>query len=175
MIKKVVRLVEGRVKMLQAMAAVIAMATAGYSWFVKPYIAREPVVVRPCQNLVVMDADSVQCDGVELRLIGDGEPGLTGIDAPEVLHAKCNRERLLGEAAATLMRRTVYHLKHVEDVGIVDNYQRPLVRLRLKDGTLAEHVLLKRGMAVIWTPSYVARWCELPGQGANKELRPDVG
>jgi hypothetical protein len=42
------------------------------------------------------------------------------------------------------------------------------VRLRLKNGDLVEHVLLKNGLAVIWTPAYVPRWCDLVGTRDDK-------
>lgn len=162
------RAVERHVKLLQAGAAVIAIGTALYSLAVKPYLMAAPVLEMVCDKLTAKDADSMDCDGQELRLIGDGTPGLTGIDAPEVAHAKCAKERELGVLAVATVNSLLPAVRRVEDTGIRDPYLRPLVRLRMKDRTLLEHELLRRGLAVIWTPAYVPRWCDEIGKGAAK-------
>lgn len=156
------------VRIMQATAATVAICSAVYSLGLKPYLAQVPVVVMECESLKVLDADSPMCDAQELRLIGDGVPGITGIDSPEVGHAKCARERELGLLAKATVESLLPGLKHVEDTGIRDPYLRPLVRLRMKDKTLVEHELLKRGLAVIWTSAYVPRWCDTVGKGAPK-------
>jgi endonuclease YncB( thermonuclease family) len=48
----------------------------------------------------------------------------------------------------------------VEDSGEIDRHKRPLVRLRLPNGSIADQMLVTEGYAVIWTPDYEPRWCE---------------
>lgn len=159
MIKTVVRRIEGRVKTLQAVAAVAAISAAGYTTIVKPYLAAPKAVTLACSKIVAKDADSIDCDGQELRLIGDGVPGISGVDAPEIKNAKCDAERELGVLAKDVVSSLLPSLRRIEDTGIRDNYRRPLVRLRMKSGTLIETELLRQGLMVIWTPSYVSDWC----------------
>jgi endonuclease YncB( thermonuclease family) len=168
MTKTIIRFFDSRARTLQAIAAVLAISSGAYSLLLKPYLFAPSVQVMACRTLLAKDGDSLDCDGVELRLIGDGSPGLSGIDAPEVDHAKCGRETVLGLRALATVAALLPNVKQVEDVGIRDNYLRPLVRLRLKNGDLVEHVLLRNGLAVIWTPAYVPRWCDDIGTRDDK-------
>lgn len=173
MIRAVVRRVEGRVKTLQAVAAIAAISAAGYSTIVKPYLAAPKAVILACTKLVVKDADSLDCDGQELRLVGDGVPGISGVDAPEITNAKCDAERELGVLAKAAVVSLLPSLKRIEDTGIRDALRRPLVRLRMKGGALMESELLRQGLMVIWTPGYVAGWCGEVDTSYNQRNRGD--
>ncbi len=56
-----------------------------------------------CASLVVIDGDTIKCDGQNMRLLGGGVPFKSGVDAPEMgSRAKCNYERALAlKAPAT--------------------------------------------------------------------------
>lgn len=153
---------------LQALAALAALGTASYTIFLRDYLdARSAPKPRTmvCASLTAYDADSMNCDGVELRLIGNGVPGISGIDTPEIEFAKCSKERALGVAARAVIRTLLPDVKQVEYSGVRDPFLRPLVRLRMRDGRLVEDVLLEQGVAVVWTPAYIPRWCHERGSG----------
>lgn len=116
-----------------------------------------------CLHLTAVDGDTIKCDGQNMRLIGDGVPFKSGIDTPETGgRAKCNRERILGKEAkkrlAELLREPGVR---IEGTGKVDNtgQRRPLVRVRLGNGQLAEDILLREGHAIIWRPKVKRPWC----------------
>jgi micrococcal nuclease len=116
-----------------------------------------------CASLTAVDGDTIKCDGVRMRLLGNGEPFQSGIDTPEIGKARCPLEKQLGLAAkkrlAEILRQPGIR---VEDSGEKERrYGRPLVRLRLPDGTIAEQALVDEGMAAEWKPKgYVPGWCD---------------
>ncbi|WAX97309.1 thermonuclease family protein [Aminobacter sp. NyZ550] len=119
--------------------------------------------VLACVQLVAVDGDTIKCNGENMRLIGDGVPFKSGIDTPEIgSHAKCARENMLGQEAkkrlAQLLRSPGVR---IEDTGVRDKTEkrRRLVRMRLGDGQLAEHILLEEGYAVRWAPKMKRSWC----------------
>jgi endonuclease YncB( thermonuclease family) len=115
-----------------------------------------------CADLRVVDGDTIKCDGQNMRLLGDGEPFVSGIDAPETSRAKCDQERKLGnEAKQRLSQLLKTPGIKIEDSGARDTTQqkRPLVRLRLPDGRFAETIMIQEGYAVVWTPGYKRMWC----------------
>ncbi|MEZ5782723.1 MAG: thermonuclease family protein [Rhizobiaceae bacterium] len=70
------------------------------------------------------------------------------------------KERLLGEQAkARLQELLDMPGIRVEDSGVADRYGRPLVVVRLRDGTTAGEVLMREGYAVRWYPGYRSDWC----------------
>lgn len=116
-----------------------------------------------CSQLSAVDGDTIKCNGQNMRLIGDGVPFKTGIDTPETGgRAKCDRERMLGKEAkkrlAALLREPGVT---IEDTGKVDDtdQHRPLVRVRLGNGQLAENILLREGHAIVWRPKVKRPWC----------------
>jgi endonuclease YncB( thermonuclease family) len=114
-----------------------------------------------CASLVAVDGDTVKCDGVRMRLLGDGEPFKSGIDTPETRNAKCSVERELGmKAKRRLSEILLAPGIQVEDSGAIDRHKRPLVRLRLPNGSIAEQVLIDEGYAAVWSPHYVPHWCD---------------
>lgn len=121
-----------------------------------------PVAILTCLSLTAVDGDTVKCDGVNLRPMGDGAPYVSGFDTPEIgRHAKCAEEHHLGMLAAARMSELLQTpgLK-VEDSGEVDVFERPLVVLRLPDGSTVGQRLVEEGHAVEWTPAYRAGWCK---------------
>ena len=114
-----------------------------------------------CADLRIVDGDTIKCDGQNMRLLGDGEPFVSGIDAPETgSRARCEQEKRLGHDARKRLQQLVKTpgLK-IEDSGSVDRSGRPLIRLRLPDGRTAETVMIQEGYAVVWTPGYKRMWC----------------
>lgn len=126
-------------------------------------IALLAATILSCSPLVAVDGDSIRCSGVTMRLIGDGVPFKTGIDTPETGgRAKCERERILAKAAkARLAELLTDPGLRIEDTGHRDktSQRRPLVRVRLSDGRLAENILLAEGHAIIWRPNVKRPWC----------------
>ena len=114
-----------------------------------------------CSALVAVDGDTIKCDGVRMRLIGDGEPFVSGFDTPEIGKAKCPEEKLLGQRAKARLQEILRTpgIK-IEDSGDKESsHGRPLVRLRLPDGSTAGSIMLAEGFARVWTPKYKADWC----------------
>ena len=57
-----------------------------------------------CMSLAAVDGDTVKCDGVNMRPMGDGAPYEAGFDTPEIRQwADCDRERELGMLAKARM------------------------------------------------------------------------
>ena len=117
-------------------------------------------VILSCKTLVAVDGDTIRCDGERMRLLGDGAPFVSGIDAPEIRRAGCGAEKLLGERARQRLAELIRTDGLViEDSRKRDSYRRPLVRLRLPDGRTAGGVLLAEGLAVEWFPGQRHDWC----------------
>jgi len=116
-----------------------------------------------CSTLSAVDGDTIRCNGQNMRLIGDGVPFKTGIDTPEMGgRAKCERERMLAKAAKQRLAELIQDPDlRVEDTGFRDktSQRRPLVRIRLSDGKLAENILLAEGLAIVWRPKVKRPWC----------------
>ncbi len=112
-----------------------------------------------CADLRVVDGDTIRCSGQNMRLLGDGEPYVSGVDAPEIGRAKCDQERKLGQDAK---KRLTQLLKtpgvKIEDSRAVDRSGRPLIRGRLPNGKTVGQTLIE-GYAVVWTPGYRRMWC----------------
>lgn len=116
-----------------------------------------------CSTLSAVDGDTIRCNGQNMRLIGDGVPFKTGIDTPETGgRAKCERERMLAKAAKQRLAELIQDPDlRIEDTGFRDktSQRRPLVRIRLSDGKLAENILLAEGLAIVWRPKVKRPWC----------------
>jgi micrococcal nuclease len=115
-----------------------------------------------CASLVAVDGDTIKCDGVNMRDMGDGAPFVSGYDTPEIRDAKCDAERRLGEAA----KRRMQQLLSTPGVQVIDSGERdrtrsrrPLVWIKLPDGRSAGSVLMAEGLAREWSPSYRPSWC----------------
>lgn len=117
--------------------------------------------VLTCLSLIAIDGDTIRCGTERMRDMGPGSPNKSGYDAPEIGNAKCAKERLLGEQAKIRLQELLDQQgTRVEDSGKRDRYGRPLVVVRLGNGTTAGEVLMREGYAVRWTPSYRSNWCE---------------
>ena len=113
-----------------------------------------------CATLIVVDGDTVKCDGQNLRDMGDGAPFVSGYDTPETRGSKCKAESQAGQQAKARMAELIkLPGLTIEDSGEVDRGGRPLVVLRLADGTTIGGRLVKEGYARVWTPEYKADWC----------------
>lgn len=118
-------------------------------------------VVIACASLVAVDGDTIRCNGKSMRLLGDGEPFVSGIDTPE-LAGNCLAERMLAKLAKNRLDELLRQKGvTVQDSGKVDRTaaRRRLVRLRLPDGRTAGRVLLEEGYAVRWHPKRTTDWC----------------
>ena len=116
-----------------------------------------------CTMLTAVDGDTVKCDGVNMRLLGEGVPFVSGIDTPEIgSHAKCIKERKLSLIAKARLKELLKAdgIK-VVDSGQVDKTQsrRPLVNLYLPSGEEIGQKLLKEGFARTWRLGKRNDWC----------------
>lgn len=118
-------------------------------------------VIMTCVSLLAIDGDTVKCDGQNLRPMGDGEPFVSGFDTPELSRwAKCDQENHMGLLAAARMSQLLQtDGLVVENSGQTDAFDRPLVVLRLPDGSTIGQTLIDEGLARVWTPEYQPDWC----------------
>ncbi|AVH44034.1 thermonuclease family protein [Agrobacterium tumefaciens] len=116
-----------------------------------------------CASLVVIDGDTIKCDGQNMRLLGGGVPFKSGVDAPEMgSRAKCEFERDLAlKAKARLKELLLAGVPRIEDSGARDRTQsrRPLVNIHLPDGREAGQVLMSEGLAREWRAKHSIDWC----------------
>ena len=116
-----------------------------------------------CTMLTAVDGDTVKCDGVNMRLLGEGVPFVSGIDTPEIgSHAKCIKERKL----ALIAKARLKELLKADGIKVVDSGQvdktqsrRPLVNLYLPSGEEIGQKLLKEGFARTWRLGKRNDWC----------------
>lgn len=117
-----------------------------------------------CASLVVIDGDTIKCDGQNMRLLGGGVPFKSGVDAPEMgSRAKCDYERDMAlKAKARLKELLLAGVPRIEDSGARDRTQsrRPLVNIYLPDGREAGQVLMSEGFAKPWHPKARIAWCD---------------
>lgn len=115
-----------------------------------------------CAKLTAVDGDTIKCDGVLMRDMGDGEPFVSGYDTPEIHSRKCEAELALGRKAKVRMAELLKTKGiRIIDSGEVDatRTKRPLVWIVLPDGRSVGSVLINEGFARRWTPEYKADWC----------------
>jgi micrococcal nuclease len=114
-----------------------------------------------CLQLSAVDGDTIKCNGQNMRIMGDGRPFKSGVDAPEIGKAACAKERLLGEQAKTRLSELlqVEGMK-VIDSGEHDRFKRPLIWVRLPNGQTAGATLISEGYAVRWKPGSNYSWCD---------------
>jgi endonuclease YncB( thermonuclease family) len=116
-----------------------------------------------CSSIFVVDGDTVKCDGLSLRDMGDGRPFISGYDAPEIYSPSCEKEYELGMRAKARMEELIAQ----NEIVIVDSGQRDmtdsrrrLVSMQLQDGTALGTILIKEGLARPWHKNYRADWCQ---------------
>ncbi|MEW9837994.1 thermonuclease family protein [Mesorhizobium marinum] len=118
------------------------------------------VTLIACSDLRVVDGDTIKCNGQNMRLLGDGEPFVSGVDAAEIRRAKCEQEKRLGQDAKKRLQQLMKTPGiMIEDSRAVDRTGRPLIRVRLPNGKTAGQTLIDEGYAVVWTPGYKRTWC----------------
>lgn len=118
-----------------------------------------------CASLIVIDGDTIKCDGQNMRLLGGGVPFKSGVDAPEVgKRAKCEFEDLALKSKARLKELLLDGVPRIEDSGVRDRTQsrRPLVNIYLPDGREVGQVLMSEGLARLWRPKHRVDWCNRP-------------
>lgn len=88
-----------------------------------------------CPSLTAVDGDTVKCDGLNMRLLGQGIVDVRGVDTPEIgSHAKCDKERKLALIAKRHLNDLIRGKKIKVEAKGIDNFDRPLVNLYLPDG-----------------------------------------
>lgn len=112
-----------------------------------------------CRDLFAVDGDTIKCNGVNMRALGNGSPNWSGFDTPEIFKPKCRKELELGRAAKTRMQELLWQHVRIKDSGARDRYQRPLVWIVLRNGETAGSVLVSEGHARVWRPGYRGDWC----------------
>ena len=127
----------------------------------RPPEIMDPITLMTCAVLLAVDGDTVKCDGQNLRPMGDGAPFVSGFDTPEIgQFADCPEEHRLGiRAFARMSELLQLPGLVVEDSGVMDRFDRPLVVLRLPDGTPLGRIMIEEGLAMEWVPGYRGAWC----------------
>lgn len=112
-----------------------------------------------CASLLAVDCDTIKCNGVNLRDMGDGRPFVSGYDAPETRDPECSAERALGRVAKDRMSQLLRTPGlQIIDSGDRDRYDRPLVWALLSNGQSIGNVLISRGSSR-WAPGSSHSWC----------------
>ena len=144
---------------MRVLLGVLAMAVALTA---VPSIASPSGRPISCTKLTAVDGDTIKCDGILMRDMGDGAPFVSGYDTPEISKRKCDTELALGREAKARMAA----LLKTKGLRIIDSGQadktrtkRPLVWIILPDGRSVGSVLMNEGLARRWTPEYEADWC----------------
>ncbi len=78
---------------------------AAFALSIAPVVAERNLI--RCAKLTAVDGDTIKCDGVNMRDMGDGEPFQSGYDAPETRRAKCAAEKALGHTAHKRMTQLI--------------------------------------------------------------------
>lgn len=115
-----------------------------------------------CASLIVIDGDSLRCDGQLLRLLGEGVPFVSGVDTPEIgSHAKCDKERKLALLAKHRLKEIIAGGVTIVDSGYRDKTpkRRPLVNVYDSDGEEVGQRLMREGFAREWRKGKRNDWC----------------
>ena len=137
--------------------------TAVLLFGIAPVLAATGTLIT-CKTLIAVDGDTIKCDGINMRDMGDGAPFVSGYDTPEIRKPKCPEEKAAGQRA----KKRMAELLLTPGIGVyksgeVDTrYKRPLVWVLLPDGRSIGSVLIDEGLARRWTPKYMPDWCPLP-------------
>ncbi|MFC6486595.1 thermonuclease family protein [Nitratireductor sp. GCM10026969] len=87
--------------------------------------------VLTCLSLSAVDGDTIKCDGENMRIMGPGAPNQSAVDTPEIYSPECQQEKFLGEQARRRLEELLRQDVKVEDSGVRDRWERPLVWVRL--------------------------------------------
>jgi len=78
-----------------------------------------------CLSLSAVDGDTIKCNGQNMRIMGPGKPFGSGVDAPEISRAKCQKEQILGQQAKRRLEELLRQPgTQIEDSGERDRYGR---------------------------------------------------
>ncbi|MEM9734256.1 MAG: hypothetical protein AAF903_12350 [Pseudomonadota bacterium] len=142
-------------------------------WHSFKYSAHETERFLQPDAIQVVDGDTVRLYGVSsarnfitARLLGDGEPNVVGVDAPETgRFARCAAEVSAGAAASLRLSHVLGHNRARLRVrwpvvegpggfrdGARDGTGRLLISILLPDGRTAGGALIQSGHAVVWKP-----------------------
>jgi endonuclease YncB( thermonuclease family) len=114
-----------------------------------------------CTSLSAVDGDTIKCNGQNIRIMGSGSPFVSGVDAPERgKRAKCEFERFTAEKAKQRLGQLLrQNGVRIEFSGERDKTQskRPLVWIRLPNGSTAGQTLVNEGLAKDWRPRHKIR------------------
>lgn len=117
-------------------------------------------IVKCSLALYAIDGDTIMCDTQMMRDMGDGEPYVSGYDAPEIFHPKCAEELALGlKAKARMSEMLKTPGVTVVYSGRGDSFGRPLVWVVLPSHVTVGHTLIAEGLARRWYKGYRASWC----------------
>ncbi|MCX2721960.1 thermonuclease family protein [Roseibium salinum] len=117
-------------------------------------------VLLTCTQLLAISGDSIQCDRIPMRDLGDGGPFHSSYVAPEIYRARCQKERELGVAAKARMQ------EFLDTPGVQVFYsgnqgflEWPLVRVILPNGRSAGSVLMEEGLVQVMPSDEFPDWC----------------
>ena len=129
-----------------ALAGIVAVAFAAAAGSAGERVALDAA------SIYVHDGDTIIVERQRMRLVG--------IDSPEVLRPRCDRERGLAFAARDRLRELLDSAGVIELAltGDIDRYDRPLIAL-YADGIDVRAPMLAEGLAVEWRPGRAA-WIE---------------
>jgi micrococcal nuclease len=139
-------------------SALLATFTLAITITVASAADRKPIT---CETLKATDGDTIKCNGILMRDMGDGAPFVKGYDTPEIQHRKCQKELELARVAKKRMAKLLATPGvQIFDSGVLDrSRKRPLVWVILPDGVPIGRIMIKEGLAKEWTPNYVPNWC----------------
>jgi endonuclease YncB( thermonuclease family) len=132
-------------------AAILALALAG---IVPAVLAGQRIPAS--KPVVIVDGDTVDIDGVRIRLLG--------IDAPETFRSRCENELVLGLKAKARLRQLLDSGQVSYEPHGHDRYGRTLAHV-LAGGIDVGQVLLAEGLALRYEPGFEAKqqrlraWC----------------
>jgi len=145
-----------RMKRIVLRAAVMS----GLLWLVfgwnLPACAETVVATRP---VLLIDGDTVEIDGVRIRLLG--------IDTPETFRSRCEAELVLGLKAKERLRQLLDSGAVTYESHGFDRYGRTLARVYVGSVDVSQ-VLLDEGFALPYRPGGAAKlarlraWCGRP-------------
>ena len=119
-----------------------------------------------CAIFSAVDGDTIKCDGELMRILGDGQPHVWGVDTAELRTYECLKEKELAQAAHRRMKELVAHPGvKIEDSGEVTEMAntRKLVRVWVPTDRglmTAGAILMVEGLAREWRPGASVDWCD---------------